>query len=220
MNKTTITSGQMEWLLKVYREKGGTPERFQELQAKGFLTDLFDPAAVLDDRHTFRIALKLPSLKKLGSPTAFTYPAIDEPVDPNEFYQTRDGLWVDPDFVRWVLPAAKKLENLPELASRHYPLVSEADDGEIRGELPPDYVLEADEFCARVAEAIKRQWGNKTPGNFLSNGHTNIFYVRGVGGGVFAVGVGWYSGVRKWRVYASRSGDSRWGAGHRAFPRN
>ena len=158
--------------------------------------------------------------KFLGAPTAFAYPAIAEPADPSEFYQTREGLWVDPDFVRWVLPAAKKLEALPELAGQHYPLVVDANDGEIRGELPQDCVWEADEFCTRLAVKIQRQWDNKTPGNLLNNGYANIFYVRGVGGEVFAVDVDWSSGAREWRVYAGRSDDGRWSAGNRAFPRN
>ena len=161
-----------------------------------------------------------PKPKFLGAPTAFVYPAIADPVDPSEFFQTRNGLWVDLDFVRWVLLAAKKLEALPGFASRHYPLVSGANGGEIRGELPPDHVLEADEFCARAAEEIKRQWDNKAPGNLLNNSYANIFYVRGVGGEVFTVGVSWLSDDREWNVYAYRLDGYRWGAGNRVFPRN
>ena len=52
----------------------------------------------------------------------------------------------------------------------------------------------------------------------LKDGHANIFYVR-VGGEVFPVSVSWFSDDRKWRVFACRSGDFRWYAGSRAFPR-
>ena len=52
----------------------------------------------------------------------------------------------------------------------------------------------------------------------LKNGDANIFYVRG-GGEIFAVGVYWNYGDRKWLVDAHRLGDYRWFAGRRAFPR-
>jgi hypothetical protein len=56
--KTTITSGQMSVFLRLLEQQDVNPERFQEILESGFLSDLLDPASVLDERDLFRATLK------------------------------------------------------------------------------------------------------------------------------------------------------------------
>ena len=162
--------------------------------------------------------MMVPERKFLGAPTAFIYPALTAPVDPHQFYQTRKGLWIDSDFKDLVLPVAKKMQTLPKCAGRHFPLAVDASDDEIRSEFPSDQVWGASESCARIAEEVRRQWGNKAKGNLVDDAHMNIFHVFGVGGKVVALRVSWHVVDQEWRVSAFRPSRCRWSAGYRAFP--
>ncbi|MDP2734757.1 MAG: hypothetical protein Q8P12_00965, partial [bacterium] len=143
-----------------------------------------------------------------------TIPAT-QGVDPSQYFQTREGLYVWPEFSERIVSVAKKTE-LPEVTFRSFELVKSANDTEIRSELPEDYVLEASELCGYLPEIIASQPGGEE-GFLLTNGHPNVFYVRGRNGEVFAVGVLWDGVNLEWDVYADRLDDGHWSGGYRVI---
>jgi len=169
------------------------------------------------------MAIVPPHEEFLGAAVEFTYPALPDPVDPGAFYQTRKGLWIDPNFQRWIilLAAAKKLSALPERAGRYRPLTSSATGDEIYGESRPGSHVwkDANEFCARLAEEIRGQWENKIPGKLIGNGDVNIFHVVGAHGVVVTVSVHWSANGGSWFVCAHWPHSIfRWNHNSRVFP--
>jgi hypothetical protein len=148
-------------------------------------------------------------------------PAITDPLNPSEFFKTRAGLYVWGSFRDWILPATKQVESVPKAVCTSHKLVKDASDTENRAEMPDNHVFEdASKFCAHLSGMIDRQKGGQD-GDLISNdGYANIFYVRGVESGVFAVDVRWYSVRCSWRVGAYALGGARWYAGYRAVSSN
>lgn len=68
--KTSITSGQLSKLLTLAEYHHMTPERFQALIEKGFLSALFDERALYPSTDAFKAALALQS--QPGMPLEFT----------------------------------------------------------------------------------------------------------------------------------------------------
>jgi len=60
--ETTMTSGQLGLQLKLFKEKGMTPERWGRILANGAFADLCDPMADLSDRNAWRDVLGLGGL--------------------------------------------------------------------------------------------------------------------------------------------------------------
>jgi hypothetical protein len=143
-------------------------------------------------------------------------PAITDPCKPAKFFKTCNGLCAWDSFREWILPATKQVNSVPEATITRHKLVKDADNAEIRAEMPDNHVFEdASSFCAHLAGMIDRQKGGKD-GNLSSNGCANIFYVRGAKSEVFAVYVHWIFAYRRWGVGAYALGDDRWRAGGRA----
>ncbi|MDO8408193.1 MAG: hypothetical protein Q7S95_03080 [bacterium] len=59
---TTMTSGQLALQIKLFKEKGMTPERWGRILANGAFADLCDSAANISDRNVWRDALGLGGL--------------------------------------------------------------------------------------------------------------------------------------------------------------
>lgn len=134
--------------------------------------------------------------------------------NPQKYFKTRKGrLYVWDDFVRRILAVAEPT-GVPELQLDYYALKQNAYDSEMG--LTDDDIFEASEFCAYLAQMIDKQ-SRGQEGTLLTNGHANIFRVRGADGEVFTVYVSRHSDHRLWRVYAYRLDDFPWPAGRRVF---
>lgn len=163
---------------------------------------------------------KAPPKQILSERRSVALPERSSPLDPDEFYKTRAGLYVWGDFRDRIVSAAKKVEQVPGIEIGSFDLIKDANDAAIRGCLPKGHVFDdPGVFCVYLATVIERQPDGQE-GDLLANGSANIFYVGGANGGVFAVRVRWYSGHRKWYLFAPRLGGVRWSAGSRVFSRN
>ena len=155
--------------------------------------------------------------KRLHPAGEILLPAFTDPFDPNEFFQTREGLWTWDRFRDRILSLAKPTDSLEEATFLAFDLTEDANDAEIRKDLPENHVFgDASVFCARLAQMIERQPEGKE-GNLLTNGCANIFYVRVKDGEPSAVDVYWRSGGREWDVYCHSLRGDRWIRGDRVF---
>ena len=134
---------------------------------------------------------------KLLKPVAqATVPARTKPFVASEFYQTGTGLYVYDTFAdRLGLNTRQVVDSAPERPYVASLLQANAYDTDIRKELPETHLSTLED----IAGLIEAQPNGKS-GFLLNNGYANIFYVEGKNGEVFAVGVRWDSGRRRWRV--------------------
>jgi len=87
-------------------------------------------------------------------------------------------------------------------------------DDEIRKEIGAG----REETTLAAIWALMERQPNANSGALLANGYANIFYVRDVNGGFWAVSVYWDADVSGWDVHAfSVSNPSRWGVGCQVF---
>jgi len=153
----------------------------------------------------------------LSSTSTITLPASKKRFNPDEYYQTREGLYVWEGFRNRIVPATSPIEQVPGMEIFSFDLDKSMNDAEIRAKLPKNHVFEnASIFCAYLGGMIDRQPKGKE-GDLLSNGYANIFYVRGLNSELFAVNVLWDAVNREWDVNADSLDDDRWSAGIRAF---
>ncbi len=144
-----------------------------------------------------------------------------------DFFKTREGLWVSPEFQNRILaPALAMGATAPATVGTPFNLPKEMNDFEIRKELGDGCIFEDPRaFCSYLARALERQWGG-TDGDFLNNGCGTNFYVRGLNsevsadrpsGEVFTVRV--ISNL-EWLVRTYQLSGGSWSKGDRAFPCN
>ncbi len=136
---------------------------------------------------------------------------IATPVDPKEFFQTGDGLYVWSDFNERVLGKAKQLKGPQEYRLEILDLVQDASDAQIEESIGKKNIFKDSDVCAVVAELISKQPKGKK-GVLLNNGYSNLFYTPRC-----VVYVRWSSVSGDWYVYAWQRGGSRWNAGRRVF---
>jgi hypothetical protein len=147
---------------------------------------------------------------------AFVEAVAGKLVNLQEFFVTRSGLYVWNEFRDRILVIVKPAVALVHKL-KHYDLPENMTDEKVREKLGNGHVFEdASVFSATLAKMIDAQ-ANGEDGDLLNNGYTNIFYVRGLNGEVFAVVAFWISDGREWSVLAIRLGGCRWFAGGRAF---
>ncbi|GEM_PF-3743236 len=145
--------------------------------------------------------------------------AVAAVFDPKSLTERKD-IWLSPEFIDRILSVAEAFQPTDDLPSPScFDVVEQANDSEIRPELPKDHVYGASEFCYQLSKMTEAQ-PNGVSGPLLNNGFANIFYVVGKGGGVFAVYVCWDDDHRQWSADCYRLGGLRWLAGYRAFSRN
>jgi len=97
----------------------------------------------------------------------------------------------------------------------YYTLNRSSVDGPIIKELGGEDKVKTTLF--HIAALMWKQPDGKQ-GALLTNGYANIFYVRDVNGGFWAVSVYWDADVSGWDVHAfSVSNPSRWGVGCQVF---
>lgn len=133
-------------------------------------------------------------------------------VDPKEFFQDRDGLYVWSDFKQRIIEKTTG----PALAGSSYSidsfkLLERADDAQIEAALPEKHVFSEDAVCAIVAELITKQPKGEE-GTLLNNGYANLFYTPS-----FVVRVRWRSDGSRWHVCAWDRDGHRWDSDERVF---
>ena len=147
-------------------------------------------------------------------------PARRKEFNPDELFQTKDGLYVGASFREFILSAASKVTSTPKATFTAFDLQEPMTDDEIKMELRDGHVFEdASLFCAYFAEMFNRQKNGKE-GNLLVNGYANIAYVRGVNKEVFTVHACRLVINHRWSVYAFQLDDASWRAGHRVLSSN
>jgi hypothetical protein len=210
-----IEGWEVRHLAALVKTVGG-PETARRLLTCGKVTVTFDEGS-----KEATVAAVAPKRKNvLGQAGTVQFPECTDAFDPRAFYQTRSGLYVWDEFCQRVVATAKPVASLPAMEGAYFDLIKDANDAAIRRELPAEHVFEdASEFCARLAGLLKRQAGG-VEGDLVANGYANIFCVRGVTGGVFAVSVYWFFDGRGWGVSAYQLVGGGWSAGCRAFSRN
>ncbi len=97
--------------------------------------------------------------------------------DPNEFYQTRSGLYVGGDFHKKVVKAAKTTDAGASFTLNCAELMRNLTDSEIESALPKEHYFDETTLCAVIAALIANQL-NGEEGTLLNNGYANLFYTR------------------------------------------
>lgn len=144
-------------------------------------------------------------VKELDTDIKFS---VAEPVDPQDFFKNRRGLWVSSDFESRILADAKTVAAF-DFKMESLELTQDATDAQIEESLEHKNIFKESDVCAIIAHLISQQpKGEK--GILLEDGKWNLFYTAS-----FVVYVGWYGD--EWSVGAWDRVDGRWGRGLRVF---
>lgn len=149
-------------------------------------------------------------LQVLGQGKLFTLTLVERH-DPDEYYQTRSGLYVWGDFRSRVVAHAKPVESGMVFKVKSFDLMAGLTDEKIEVLLLKEHLFGDDQLCAIIAKLIAKQ-PNGEEGVLLNNGCANLFYT-----GSDVVRVYWHSDSREWDVDAWRRGAYGWVAGRRVF---
>lgn len=158
-----------------------------------------------------------PKPSTLGTLHEITFHPYADSFDPERFFQVRKGLYVLGGFRDRIISMARKIKKVPTKKGMFIDLDNPASDTEIRAKLPKGHVFKNPSiFCSYLARQLDLQ-KNGEAGELLNDGYTNIFYVKGINGKIFAVLVRWDSDDRAWDVDADQLDGYRWHVGLRVF---
>lgn len=130
--------------------------------------------------------------------------------NPEDFFKTRDGLYIWSGFNE-ILKKAEKVLAGTEFHVSSLKLVEDANDATIESTLPSQHIFSESDVCAVIAELVQTQ-SKGEDGLLLNNGYANIFYTP-----TLVVDVSWSGFSGSWGVGAwSRRGHS-WFGGYRVF---
>ncbi len=146
---------------------------------------------------------KVQVLKRKHEPLAL----VNEKIDPKEFFETREELYVSSSFSENILPKASLNEDALKLQT--FELVRDATDDLIELALPEEHIFSESEVCALIIALIKAQ-KPKEEGVLLNTGYWNLFYTPS-----FVVDV--YRDGGEWFVSAWERDGREWRAGRRVF---
>jgi len=133
---------------------------------------------------------------------------IEKAIEPQEFFQTGNNLYVYDDFKSCILKNAKRsYEKSYSLES--FDLERRSSDEEIEEVLGKDHLFSETDVCAIVAELISKQ-SKGQKGTLQHNGYANLFYTKS-----FVVAVRWRGS--HWGVYAWDRDEDGWYSGGRVF---
>jgi hypothetical protein len=149
--------------------------------------------------------------KTLLVPQGTTDITLTEDHNPDEFFQTRPGLYVWNDFHSRMTIKARPSAKSTSFKVNSFKLTKDATDKQIETALPENHLFDETTLCAVIATLVSKQ-PNGEDGTLLNNGYANLFYTRSC-----VVRVRWRSGSRLWRVGAWLRVDCGWGAGCRVF---
>lgn len=122
--------------------------------------------------------------------------------NPHEFFKTRPGLRVSPEFTDLVLSVADQSMEVWSSKIRTWDLRKAATNIQIRDKLPGDHLV----GLGQIANIIDRQpsyWANGC-GPVLINGYPNLFYVSGKSLTVFAVSLYRFAVGDEWDIETSK----------------
>jgi len=178
------------------------------------LVNIVGGEAVVRQLLSGQSKLTIKTIRRLTTLTPVKVVAEDNPL---EFFKTQSGLYIFDSFQELLLHnLIEKQIDAVDSTIAYVDLAQPANDAEIGTEMPAEYVFEDVYFFLCYLKALlKKQWGGKE-GDLLSNGYSNIFYVK-VGGESLAVDVSWDAGDRRWGCHARRLVGLRWTAGSRVF---
>lgn len=131
-------------------------------------------------------------------------------VDPKEFFQTMNGLYVWSDFKERIVAKAKTIKAKTKYSISSSKLLKHAYDEEIENALPKKHIFTETEVCGLIAELIEKQ-PNGEMGVLQNNGYSNIFYTP-----TFVVGLYWGSYDGGWNV-GTFDRERGWFDGSRVF---
>ena len=136
---------------------------------------------------------------------------LTERHDPDAFFRTRPGLWVDNNFRNLVVLKAKPTEAGQSLTAKPQTLGRDASDAEIEAELGSAHLFEESALCALIAGLITAQPEGKV-GPLLNNGYANLLFLPSC-----VVVVRWDTVSHEWSVLAWQRSVDRWRAGRPVF---
>lgn len=133
-------------------------------------------------------------------------------INPQEFFKTREGLYVWSDFKERISDKAEVLKEGVEFTLNSYKTTKDATDEEIESDLPEKHIFSESEVCVIIADLISKQ--PKGEEGILLNTpyYSNLFYTPS-----FVVHVRWSSGGGEWIVSTWTRSDDRWFSGKRVF---
>lgn len=138
------------------------------------------------------------------APATVTLP---QDYNPDEFFQTRSGLWVSDDFRRLVVAKAQPSKAGASFKLNRHTLAKKLTDSEIEAVLPANHLFDETQVCAVLASLIAGQEGGQE-GTLLNNGYANLFYTASC-----VVRVDWDADCREWFVRVWSRDDLQWRAG-------
>lgn len=136
---------------------------------------------------------------------------IQNPINPQEFFQTKKRLYVWSDFKERILAKVRPTDAGKKFTVASFKLIKDSTDEQIEADLPQEHLFSETDVCAIVAEMITKQSKGEA-GDLLSNGYANLFYTDS-----FVVYVLWSSFGRRWSVDAWSRGGYEWDVDDRVF---
>lgn len=209
---TTFNHGQLAQLANNVNIAVATalPKVAVNFEPKSLLKAMEGRGQFLADKLGPALEQILKGLFVLGTPGTATI-TLTKQHNPTEFYQTREGLYVWPDFKSRVVANSDLVEAGTVFKLNHALLTENMLDAEIEAVLLAKHLFDETQACAIIAGFIEEQ-PNGEEGVLLNSGHANPFYL-----GSCVVGVRWSADDRKWYVSTWRRDGGRWSAGDRVF---
>lgn len=142
---------------------------------------------------------------------------INQSIDADEFLKTRQGLWINSDFDKFLGGKASKVKG--GIKSSKWLRKKDSSYENIKGELPSAGTYRIGEFRTMLASALDKQWGGKV-GVLRTDGKGQVFHVWNENEtACFAVSVTWYSVGEEWYVNVFKL-SGQFDAGRWVFSRN
>lgn len=132
-------------------------------------------------------------------------------IKPQDFFQSREGLYVWSDFNERILEKALSVAAGTKYELAPFKLLESSSDETIESALPKAHIFSESDVCAIIAELISKQPKGED-GSLDNSGNWNLFYTP-----TFVVCVHWYSVGGFWRVSTWHRDGLVWDADTRVF---
>jgi hypothetical protein len=141
-----------------------------------------------------------------------------KPFNPEEFFETGEGLFVEGGFEILILEDARPITTVPPLEVSIFTLTRRTTDEKIQRILPARFAFQhLSGLCYRLARMLQYQAGGES-GLLLNNGGVSVFYVYSPPASeLFAVRTNLYRHSNEWNLSARPLDSSNWKIGSRFF---